>query len=1096
MGELEHRGHDLTLGDAGHPLRQVLEHTSAVVFVKDRAGRYLFANQRFCEMVDRAHEEMRELSDSDVFPPEVVRRLRADDRRVFDTRAAIEVEEQLIVNGEHCTYTAIKFPLLDAQGEAYAICGIATDISARKRSEDALRSAALGVSTAQGELLFQELTRYLVATLGVECGFIALCNTGDRSQVRTLSVFADGLFEDNVEYALPGTACGTVVGQQFRFIERDVQKVFPHDRMFKRWGIEGYAAYPMNDSTGNPLGLIAVLSRRVLCDRALTESMLKIFAARAAGEVERQRTEAAWRTSEASYRAIFEATEDAISIHDLDTGALLDVNPKACEMYGYTREEMTRLRMKDIGSHVAPYTEENAQHWMEQARAGHAVRFEWQRKNKDGSLHWDEVCLKRAVIAGQPRLLAVAREITERKLAEDALRSAALAVSTAEGDQVYQELTRHLCTTLGLGLAFIALYPDGDQASLKTVAMWMDGEPRPTLQYPVEGTPCETVVGKEVRVYPSGVRRLFPGDSWPFKAESYAAYPLFDRSGVSRGLIAVVDRKPMRDAALVESVLKIFAARAVSELERRGAAQALQASEEQYRAIFNTSMDGMLVLDAQGQIVDANPALLALFGYSREQLAGMAPQELLSPDSPQIARELLDAVTSGKSFQREARTRRASGTPVDIELRGVPMHYRGRLHLLAIVRDITAAKQAESERSHLESQLRQAQKMEAIGHLTGGIAHDFNNILTSIMGYIVLAAERTAQAGDAKLSRYLEQAHVASTRARDLIQQMLTFSRSKRSESRSLSLAPLIKESIKLLRSTLPSTLELKVELDPDLPAVRVDPVQIEQVLLNLCINARDAVPGSGTVRVSLRSVHDVDHVCASCRKRVHGSAFVELSVRDSGTGIEPNVLERMFEPFFSTKEVGKGSGMGLATVHGIVHEHGGHIVLETAPGRGSTFRVLLPLADETAAKPNRPARAAASRPRRLLEGTVLLVEDEEMVGEFMRDLLQSWGLEVVVKRNCAEAHELFARNPKSFDLVVTDYTMPKGTGLELGCQLTGIRPDLPVILYTGYSEDVTDADVQRCGIRAMVKKPLDPAAFLSVLRSCLAPATEPLPRQ
>jgi CheY-like chemotaxis protein len=361
------------------------------------------------------------------------------------------------------------------------------------------------------------------------------------------------------------------------------------------------------------------------------------------------------------------------------------------------------------------------------------------------------------------------------------------------------------------------------------------------------------------------------------------------------------------------------------------------------------------------------------------------------------------------------------------------------------------------------------------------------------MGYIVLASERTANAGDAKLGRYLEQARIASTRARDLIQQMLTFSRSKRGESRPLSLAPLIKESIKLLRPTLPSTLELRTELEADLPAVRADPVQIGQVLLNLCINARDATPSSGTIRVGLRSVDSVDCRCSSCREQVVGDGFVELSVQDSGTGVAQPTLDRMFEPFFSTKEVGKGSGMGLATVHGIVHEHGGHVVVETALGRGTVFRVLLPVlaAEEAGTKRDRPTRAAASRPRQLLDGKVLVVEDEEMVGEFMSDLLHSWGLQVVVKHDPVEAQDLFARDPARFDVVVTDYTMPKGTGLDLACRITGIRPGLPVILYTGYSDDLSDADVRRCGIHALVKKPLDPAAFLAVLRSCLPSATD-----
>jgi PAS domain S-box-containing protein len=723
------------------------------------------------------------------------------------------------------------------------------------------------------------------------------------------------------------------------------------------------------------------------------------------------------------------------------------------------------------------------------------VRFEWHRLSEDGTLHWDEIVLKRAVIAGEPRIVAVIREITERKAAEEALRNAALAVSTAEGEAVYQELTRQLCSTLDLNLAFIAVYPPNDTSSLRTIALWVDGKPGRLEEYPTGGTPCETVIGKEVRVYPNGLHKLFPRESWPLQAESYAAYPLLDRNSSALGLIAVVGRKPMRDPALVASVLKIFAARAVSELERRGADEALNVSEQQYRAIFNTSMDGMLVLDRQTRIVDANPALLTLFDYSREQLVGKAMQELFSPDARDVCASLQADAEAGRTFHRECRAHRADGEPIDIELRGVPMQDGGGQHLLVIVRDITAAKQAESKRSQLEAQLLQAQKMEAIGHLTGGIAHDFNNILTSIMGYIVLAAENPLAAADAKLTRYLEQARVASTRARDLIRQMLTFSRGTRSEARPLSLAPIVKESIKLLRPTLPSTLEVKTDFESDPPAVLADPVQIGQILLNLCINARDAIPGAaGSIRVALKTHAAIQYTCNSCRERVERGGFVELSVQDSGTGIEPPVLERMFEPFFSTKETGKGSGMGLATVHGIVHEHGGHITVDTAIGKGSVFRVLLPMlqGQEPQARLDRSSRTAG-RPRKLLAGRVLVVEDEEMVGEFMSDLLSGWGLEVVVKQNPIEAEALFAADTARFDVVITDYTMPSGTGLDLAQRLTMRRPQLPIILYTGYGEDLDEESLRKSGVRALIKKPLEPAAFLAVLRGCLAQVTQSL---
>src|SRR5689334_1972918 len=225
------------LGAAGDALRQVFEHTSAMVFVKDRGGRYLFVNQQFCDIFGCGKDDVPGLSDTDVFPPDVVERLRADDARALATHAAVEVEEQLIVNGQPCVYAAIKFPLLDADGAAYAICGIATDITTRKRTEEALRTTALGVSTAQGEQLFRALTRYLASTLGVECAFIALCNS-ERTEARTLAVFADGLFEEDFGYALPGTACGTVIGQEFRFIASGVAQQFPQDRMFGRLQIE------------------------------------------------------------------------------------------------------------------------------------------------------------------------------------------------------------------------------------------------------------------------------------------------------------------------------------------------------------------------------------------------------------------------------------------------------------------------------------------------------------------------------------------------------------------------------------------------------------------------------------------------------------------------------------------------------------------------------------------------------------------------------------------------------------------------------------------------------------------------------------------
>ncbi len=286
----------------------------------------------------------------------------------------------------------------------------------------------------------------------------------------------------------------------------------------------------------------------------------------------------------------------------------------------------------------------------------------------------------------------------------------------------------------------------------------------------------------------------------------------------------------------------------------------------------------------------------------------------------------------------------------------------------------------------------------------------------------------------------------------------------------------------KLLRPTLPSTLEVSLDLNDEALPARVDPVQVEQVLLNLCINARDAMAGQGWIGLTVRESSGTDQVCTACRQRFDGR-FVEISVRDSGPGIAPEVVERMFEPFFSTKEVGKGSGMGLSTVHGIVHEHGGHVLVETAPGKGAVFRVLFPAVAGRAAPREKTVRA---KPKPKLAGRVLVVDDEDLILELLGDLLTGWGLEVTLKTNGLEGKHAFAAEPQRYDIVLTDQTMPRVTGLELARQIRAIRPDTPVILYTGYGEHIAEHELAAAGVRALARKPVEPAALFTLLKTSL----------
>jgi PAS domain S-box-containing protein len=923
---------DLIANNAQAQLQQIVDHTSAAMFVKDLDGRFLFVNREFERMKGMPVTAIVGRLDGDLFPAAVAE-LRRNDRQVVDERRAIDFEEIVETAQGTRTYLSHKFPLCDASGRAYAVCGVATDITERKRSEEALRAAALAVTNAEGEGVFRELVRYLSTILDVDVAMIAVYVHGDRTRMRTLAAWLDGKPLDNFEYALDGSPCQHVAGREFRFVGAGVQPEFPPGTLFAAKGMDSYAALPLNDSSGLPLGLIATMDRRPMRDAALAESMLKIFAMRAVAEIERTRADAALRASEASYRAIFEASEDEIFVHDWDTGAFVDANPKACRSFGYSVEEFRRLTVAELSSGVPPYTAADAARWIEKAKGGEAVAFEWHRRNRDGSLHWGEVCLKAAEIAGTRRILAFTREITARKAAEDALR----------------------------------------------------------------------------------------------------------------------------------------------------------ASEEQYRAIFNASADALVLWNSRSQRVDVNPAYEQMYGYTRDEVLGGARTVDLPSEYRRHQKQIVARTLAGERCHEEVlETFGRTGEPFPIEVRTIPIQHRGEPHVLAMIRDLTERRQVEDDRARLEAQLRQAQKMEAIGHLTGGIAHDFNNLLTSIMGYVTLAAERSADGRDARLAKYLEQAHLACKRARDLIQQMLTFSRGRRGEPRPLALAALIRESVKLLRSSLPATVALETDLDDDAPPVLLDPVQLEQVLMNLAINARDAMRSSGEIRVAMRVVGRMAAVCTSCRKTFEGD-MVELSVSDDGPGIAANVQERMFEPFFTTKDVGQGSGMGLSTVHGIVHEHGGHVVVEKAQGAGARFRLLLPAlrSQERGGALPRSATSSAALPRASLGGRVAVIDDEASVASFMNDLLAQWGLEVTTFVDARAALDAISEGA-AFDLVITDQTMPGMTGIEFARAARAMGAALPIVLYTGYDDGLTPANVERAGVAALVRKPIEPSVLLAVLEKHL----------
>ena len=399
------------------------------------------------------------------------------------------------------------------------------------------------------------------------------------------------------------------------------------------------------------------------------------------------------------------------------------------------------------------------------------------------------------------------------------------------------------------------------------------------------------------------------------------------------------------------------------------------------------------------------------------------------------------------------------------------------LQLVGTILDITERKRSESERDRLNRELQQARKMDAIGQLTGGIAHDFNNQLGIILGFLDLASN-TGFSSE-KRNQYLDQAKKSGGRAVKLVAQMLSFSRADQGESKPLQLYPLVKTDLEILRATLPTTIKLNIALDESLPEVMMDPTQFHQLLINLIINARDAMDGIGELSIRLTKAVVPGDECAACFKWVEGE-WIELSVSDNGGGIDKSLLPRIFEPFYTTKAAGKGTGMGLAVVSSVMKHHKGHVLVDTREGVGTQFRLLFPPLEGAALSTPSPDTGSKT----LYQGKgeqLLVVDDEPELGFYLGDLLKLYNYRVRVFSDSQGALDEFLENGDSYALLLTDQTMPVISGLELIGLVRERQPELPVILCSGYSEKIDRDSAQRQGIHYL-SKPIDSAHLITLL--------------
>ncbi|MCK5322649.1 MAG: CHASE2 domain-containing protein [Desulfobulbaceae bacterium] len=492
----------------------------------------------------------------------------------------------------------------------------------------------------------------------------------------------------------------------------------------------------------------------------------------------------------------------------------------------------------------------------------------------------------------------------------------------------------------------------------------------------------------------------------------------------------------------------------------------LRQAKDDWQDSFDTIDDAITIHNSNCEIVRANRAAEKTFGPSILEMLRNRCASLC-----QRGKNLVQTDSAGQFKRRQTAQEEIfdQNTGKHLAIKALPRfdtdnHFAGLVH---IVRDVSERKKNEKEQQNLYSQLLQAQKMEAIGTLAGGIAHDFNNILSGILGYTDLSLLRIAKG--TKEHEYLREVITAVHRAKDLVAQISAFSRQHDTERIPIKINSIIKEALKLLRASLPTTIEIRQNIASETGKIFADPTQIHQVLLNLCTNASHAMAAQGGIlEVTLNEV-DLDSDELAELPSLNPGPHVKLRISDTGRGMEPYVLQRIFEPFFTTKEQGQGTGMGLALVHGIVMNHGGAITVRSEPDKGSTFELFFP----------KIASGPATREEEIVisppggEERILFIDDEEALVHMGKRILNYLGYDVTATTNCHEALELFRQQPHAFDLVITDQTMPHMTGIKLAEELLRLRPDIPVILCTGFSQTVSTEKIKKAGIRELALKPL-----------------------
>ncbi len=806
--------------------------------------------------------------------------------------------------------------------------------------------------------------------------------------------------------------------------------------------------------------------------------------------------------SEYDFQLFTEQSPNMIFINQ--GGRVVYANKRCFETMGYSRDEFYAPEF-DFMSLIAPESLELIRSNFKRHLAGEDIEpYEYALFNKRGEKIEAIITTRLINFEGARAILGIITDISDRKRAEEELQ--------------YRLKFQRLITTISS--QFINLYPaqidDEIDHTLQQMGVFADADRSYVFQFSEDqkSVSCthewcadqiepaiERLQNASVDAFPWILKKHLRGEmvliprvsDLPPEAikekqefeqqrtQSILAVPMICNNKVIGfiGLDSVKEEKMW--ARDTNSLLKIVGQVFANALENKKTRQALQQSEERLRIVFETFPDPVTIIQAEdGRCIDVNSAFSRVTGWTYDEVVGKTAADLDIWHDPQEREKLTAGIAEhGKVENLEAQFRLKDGRLITALMSATLIILRNKPHILTITRDISELKAAQQEREQLRTRLIQAQKMEAIGTLAGGIAHDFNNILGAIIGYAEMALYDTQKGS---MEHYnIEQVLKAGHRAKDLVKQILAFSRKSEQDKKIIFLTPIIIEVLKLLRASLPTTIEIKQNIEPNLDAIFADPTQIHQVMMNLCTNSAHAMGDkSGILEVNLQNMN-LNLKAAAQYPDLNPGLYVKLSISDTGCGMDSATMQRIFDPYFTTKEQDKGTGMGLAVVHGIVKGHGGGIHVESAAGEGTRFDILFPVIKRQVISETEELKALPTG-----NESILCVDDEQPLIELGKNMLKKLGYRVETQTLPVEAIELFRAAPDKFDLVISDMTMPAMTGVSLAKKLMEIRPEIPVIICTGYSEQIDESRAKELGIKGFLMKPFTIRELSKTVRKVL----------